>query len=148
MKDIMLNYYKHIALPACLALVFGMPLASQAGDNNATLSKDKYQYGDEYKGGMRQIGGQTGLDNATKQKFVAAYIEIRKIQGDYTSKLENIDNEKKAQELQKRAQVRMVEVVKNHDMTVNEYNQIVSIISSDSELRREVENMAQTRTAG
>ncbi|MDZ7735097.1 MAG: DUF4168 domain-containing protein [Gammaproteobacteria bacterium] len=141
MKDIMLNYYKHIALPACLALVFGMPLASQAGDNNATLSKDKYQYGDEYKGSMEQIGGQTGLDNATKQKFVAAYIEIKKILGDYTGKLETVSDEKKARELQKQAQVKMSEVVESNDMTVHEYNQIVSIISSDSELRREIENM-------
>lgn len=146
MKDIMLNYYRYIALPACLALVFGMPLTSQAGGNNATLSKDKYQYGDEYKGGMEQIGGQSGLDNATKQKFVDAYIEIKKIQGDYTGKLENINDENKARELQKQAQVKMIEVVKSNDMTVREYNRVVSAIGSDPELWTEIETMARSRS--
>jgi len=147
MRDIMLNYYKHIALPACLTLIFGMPLFVQAADDTTTMSEEKYKQADEYSEDMGQTGGRAQLNAETKQKFVNAYIEIRGIRDKYAGRMENINDEQKARELQEQAQSEMVEIVEQNDMTVHEYNQVVSAIGSDPELRMEIEQMAQAKNA-
>lgn len=146
MKDIMLNYYKHVALPACLALLFGMPLAVSAQDADKGAAPTEQGAPPE-----RGAGGETGSDSAqvddqTKEKFVEAYVEIKGIQKKYTEKLENVEDKDKARELQKQAQAEMVEVVESNDLSVHEYNKVVGAISSDPELRMEIEKMAQART--
>ena len=143
MRDVMLNYYKNIALPACLALLFGMPLcASAANDNTNTAGEQREQARDA----TDKNNGNTKVDQGTKRKFVAAYVKIKDIQNKYTKKLENVSDKSKAQELQKQAQAEMVKVVKSNDMTVHEYNEVVSAISNDPELRMEIEKMAQAQS--
>lgn len=143
MKDIMLNYYKHIALPACLAIVFGMPLAAQAADPAAGDNTTSEQKQGAAPGKNAGKPGSSQVDQKTKEKFVGAYIEIKDVQQKYTKKLEKVNDEEKARELQKQAQAEMVEIVKSNDMSVNEYNQVVGAISSDPELRMEIEKMAK-----
>lgn len=152
MKNIMLNYYKHIAMPACLALVFGMPLAVSAQGATPPAEDPAAQENQPPRGNAdapsEQMGdpaGQTEVDDATKEKFVGAYIEIKDIQQEYTQKLEQVDDENQARDLQKQAQAEMVEVVESNGMTVHEYNQVVGAISSDPELRMEIEEMAQAQ---
>lgn len=142
MKDTMLNYYKHIALPACLAIIFGMPLATHAADNAADPQGNAPPPSED----MGNTGGNVELDDATKEKFVGAYIEIKDVQQKYTQKLENVNDESKARELQKQAQAEMVEIVESNDMSVHEYNEVVGAISSDPELRMEIEKMAKAQT--
>lgn len=152
MKDTMLNYYKYLALPACLALVFGMPLSAQAQGAGAQPSdqgpptEGAPAENAPAEGDMGQPGGGVELDDQTKEKFVGAYVEIKDVQQKYTKKLEDVSNEDKARELQKEAQAEMVEIVESNDMSVNEYNEVVGAISSDPELRMEIEEMAQARS--
>ena len=142
MRDIMLNYYKHIALPACLALLFGMPLSASAADENANMDKEQQEQANSP--GNKKAGGAS-IDQGTKEKFVGAYVEIKDIQNKYSKKLESVSDKNKAQKLQKQAQAEMVSVVKDNDMTVNEYNEVVSAISNNPELRMEIEKMAQAQ---
>ncbi len=153
MKDTMLNYYKHIALPACLAIVFGMPFAVQAAGNAADPAADPQGNAPPTEGNapppsddMGTAGGDVNLDDATKQKFVGAYVEIKDIQQKYTEKLENVNDEGEARELQQQAQAEMVEIVENNDMSVHEYNEVVGAISSDPDLRMEIEQMAKAQS--
>lgn len=146
MRDIMLNYHKYIALPACLALLFGMPLAVPAADDSTNMNREAHEQSNDTNRKNVQSDANTELDQGTKQKFVNAYVEIKDIQTKYSKKLENVSDEGKAQELQKQAQSEMVKIVKSNDMTVQEYNEIVNAISSDPELRMEIEKMAQAQT--
>lgn len=147
MKDIMLNYYKHIALPACLALVFGMPLSATAqGADTGAAPPERGAPPEQGAGDMGKQKQSANLDEATKKKFVDAYVEIKDIQKKYTKKLENVEDKAKAQSLQKKAQEEMVKVVESNDMSVKEYNKVVGAISSDPELRMEIEKMAQARS--
>ncbi len=144
MKDIMLNYYKHIALPACLALIFGMPLAVQADHHDSEAGNDDKQ---ERQQDTTANGDSSNvdLDAKTKEKFVAAYVEIKDVQKKYSKQMENMDDQSKARELQKQAQAEMVKIVESNDMTVEKYNQVVSAISNDPDLRMEIEKMAKTQ---
>ncbi|MDZ7735098.1 MAG: DUF4168 domain-containing protein [Gammaproteobacteria bacterium] len=140
MKDIIYNYSKQIVVPASLALVFAMPLSVQAqgaGEQPPT------------EGGGQppaaEGAGGANIDGQTKEKFVAAYVEIRDVQQEYTEKLQNVDDEGKARELQQQAQAEMVEIVEDNGMSVEEYNQLVGAISNDPELRKEIEQKARAQ---
>lgn len=130
MRNILLNC-KHMVLSACVALTFGMPLAANA------------QAAAEDPGQGQRGNAATDIDSDTKEKFVAAYVEIRDIQQKYTEKLQNAEDKAKAQQLQKQAQAEMVETVEDKGLTVKEYNQTVNAMSNDPELRQEVEQKAQ-----
>lgn len=132
MKDIICKYSKQIAVPASLALVFAMPLSVQA------------QAAGEQPPAA-EAGGGANIDGQTKEKFVAAYVEIRDVQQEYTEKLQNVDDEGKARELQQQAQAEMVGIVEDNGMSVEEYNQLVGAISNDPELRKEIEQKAQAQ---
>lgn len=142
MKHILLNHYKHIALQACLVFLFGIPVAAtaQGAEQGAAPSKD----GASPAGDSGRGSGQ--VDDKTKEKFVDAYIKVKGIQKKYTQKLHNMEDIDQARRLQKQVQAEMVKVVEDSDMSVQEYNEVVDAISSDPELRMEIEKMAQGRT--
>ncbi len=135
MKQTMQKICKQVALPASLALVFGMPLTAQAeeaksqGEQKATAES-----------------GSTDIDQQTKEKFVDAYVEIKDVQQKYTKQLENVDDKQKARKLQEQAQAEMVKIVEQSNMTVKNYNQVVNAISKDAELRMEIEKMAKAES--
>jgi len=132
MKDIICKYSRQIAVPASLALVFAMPLSVQA---QATGEQPP----------ATEAGGGANIDSQTKDKFVAAYVEIRDVQQEYTEKLQNVDDEGKARELQQQAQAEMVEIVEDNGMSVEKYNQLVGAISNNPELRKEIEQRTQAQ---
>jgi len=138
MKDLMTHYYKHIALPAGLALVFGMPLAAHA--QGAAEQQDQGAYSE---GAAPGAGASADIDADTKEKFIAAYGEIRDVQQEYTRKLQNVEDKGKARELQQQAQTEMVNIVEDNGLSVEEYNQLVGAISNDPELRKEIEQKVQ-----
>lgn len=136
MRSILKNYYKAVAMPSCLALMFGMPLVAVAADPGMDPQAETYQD----LGG--DAPGQT-LDPQTKEQFVAAYVEIQDIQNVYSEKLQAAADEDQAREIQQQAQDEMIQAVENNGMSINEYNEVVGIISADPELRMEIEELAQ-----
>lgn len=134
MKDTMIKYYKHVALPACLALMFGMPLSVQAQGAEG--------------GGQPPTQGEgapANIDSETKEKFITAHVEIRDVQQEYSKKLQSVEDKNKAQELQQQAQTEMVEIVEDNGLSVEQYNQIAGAMRNDPELRQEIEQRAQAQ---
>lgn len=135
MQQTMQKICKQFALPASLALVFGMPLAAQAeqgksqGEQKATAESSS-----------------TDIDQQTKEKFVDAYVQIKDVQQKYTKQLKNVKDKQKARKLQEQAQAEMVKIVEQSDMSVKNYNQVVNAISKDAELRMEIEKMAKAES--
>ena len=137
MQQIMQKICKQVALPASLALVFGMPLTTQA---------EQAQSQGEQKA-MTDESGSTDLDQQTKKKFVDAYVQIKDVQQKYTNQLENVKDKQKARKLQEQAQSEMVQIVEQSEMTVKNYNKVVNAISKDAELRMEIEKMAKSESS-
>jgi hypothetical protein len=146
MRSILTNYYKTIAMPSCLALIFGMPLAAIAADPGMDRSyhEEQHQGGDAYQDLGGDAPAQT-LDPQTKEQFVAAYVEIQEIQNEYSEKLQGAADEDQARDIQQQAQDEMIQAVENNGMSINEYNEVVGIISADPELRMEIEELAQAQ---
>lgn len=140
MRSILRNYYKTVAMPSCLALMFGMPLGAVAADPG--MDPEHQQHGETYQDLGAEPQAQT-LDPQTKEQFVAAYVEIQDIQNVYSEKLQTAADEDQAREIQQQAQDEMIQAVENNGMSINEYNEVVGIISADPELRMEIEELAQ-----
>ena len=135
MQQTMQKICKQVALPASLALVFGMPLTAQA---QAAKSEGEQKAAAE--------SASPKIDQQTKEKFVAAYVEIKDVQQKYTKQLKDIKDKQKARKLQEQAQAEMVKIVEDSDMTVKNYNKVVNAISKDAELRMEIEKMAKAES--
>lgn len=83
-------------------------------------------------------GGQASIDDATLDKFASAYGEIQEIHDDYSGRLQEVDNQDEAMELQREAQGEMLQVVRENDLSVREYNHVATMMNQDPELRERV----------
>jgi len=85
------------------------------------------------------------LDQETKEKFIAAYIDVREIQNDYTAKLQNVTDQNEAQELQQQAQQEMMSAVESNGMSVTDYNAVTQVVANDPELLDEIQQLISAR---
>ncbi|MEX2517174.1 MAG: DUF4168 domain-containing protein [Gammaproteobacteria bacterium] len=129
---------KAFALPAGLIILLGAPLTIVAQQQQ----EEGHPTG---KQGMPSEAPTAAaeLDAETKEKFVTAYVDIQQIQVKYTEQLQQADDEAKAREIQEKAQNEMVQAVEGSGMSVTEYNEVVAVISSDPDLRMEIEEKAK-----
>lgn len=67
--------------------------------------------------------------------FADAYVEIEDIREQYQPQLEEVEDPERAQELQREANLEMMEVIEAQGMTPEEYNEIAMAVSQDEELR-------------
>jgi len=88
--------------------------------------------------------GET-LDPQTKKKFIKAFSEVQDIQTEYTRKLEQVNDQSRAQALQQEAQQEMISAVKEQGLSVADYNQITQIVSNNPELMAEIQEKARGR---
>ena len=73
-------------------------------------------------------------------QFVTAYVEVQKINQDYSAQLQAAAEPERATELQQEAQRKMQQAVTESGLTVPEYQQIASIAGQDAELRERIQN--------
>ncbi|MFW6179389.1 MAG: DUF4168 domain-containing protein, partial [Desulfohalobiaceae bacterium] len=73
--------------------------------------------------------------------FASSYVQIQDIQQEYSDELSEMEDEEEAQKLQEKYTERMVDVVREEGLDVEEYNQIGQAMNSDNELREEIESM-------
>lgn len=78
------------------------------------------------------------VDDQTVADFASALSEIQGIQQDFSQKLQNVEDQEKARELQQQAQEQMVAAVERNDLSVNEYNQVAQAMSRDQQLRERI----------
>lgn len=75
------------------------------------------------------------------ESFMMARAEVREIQSDYSSRLQDVDDDQKVAELQAEAQEKMVEAVQGEDLTVEEFNEIARKANSDPEFNERLQEM-------
>lgn len=81
--------------------------------------------------------------DAQLEKFVNASKKVAVISQEYTPKLQSSTDEATRQEVYREADEKMVGVVRNEGMTVDEFNGINQAIQQDPALMERVQNIAQ-----
>lgn len=77
------------------------------------------------------------------EKFVSASKKVAVISQEYTPKLQSSTDETTRQEVYREADEKMVKVVRNEGMTVDEFNGINQAIQQDPALMQRVQNIAK-----
>lgn len=119
-----------------LAAAIGLGAAISA----APLAAQEYQQSNPQQASAENVGGEK-LD-----KFVDALAEISVIREAVAVELEAADDMEQAQKLQQEAQAEMIEAVETAGLTVEEYNQIATVMGSDPELAERVRNRLEERS--
>jgi hypothetical protein len=83
------------------------------------------------------------VDSATVDRFVVAFADVRDLQEKFSRQLENVESQEEAQALQQEAQQQMVNAVEEAGLNVSDYNQVVSAMEHNPELRNEILSRAQ-----
>lgn len=119
-----------------LVALFGMGLTLGMSANTYAQAQGGAQQQQQ-----QQQGGQPAakdIDEASLNKFKDAFAEVNSIRESFAGKLENVEDSKKAQELQQEAQENMVSAVENAGLSVQEYNQIFAAVQQNPELQEKV----------
>ncbi|MCG5535903.1 DUF4168 domain-containing protein [Ectothiorhodospira mobilis] len=88
---------------------------------------------------------QMEVDPNTLDTFVDAFVAVQEIRDDFASRLEGVEDQSKAQELQQAAQEEMISAVKDQGMSVEDYNRVAMSLQNDPEMLQKVQEMAQER---
>lgn len=94
--------------------------------------------GQPQQGQPAQPPAEVNISDAQLEKFVTAFGEVRELEQAFTRELEEIDNQEEAQALQQSTQQKMMGAVEDSGLSVEEYNEIVSAMRQDPELREEI----------
>lgn len=87
--------------------------------------------------------GEAEFSEGQLESFMMARAEVREIQAEYSSRLQDVTDDQEVARLQTEAQKKMVEAVQDEDLTVEEFNQIARKANSDSEFREQLQELAE-----
>ncbi|MGM8226882.1 DUF4168 domain-containing protein [Cellvibrio sp. ARAG 10.3] len=82
---------------------------------------------------------QPQISEEKVDQFVTAYVEVQKINQEYSEQLQATEAPEKATELQQEAQTKMQEAVADSGLTIPEYQQIASRAGQDQDLRARIQ---------
>ena len=82
---------------------------------------------------------QPQISEEKVDQFVTAYVEVQKINQEYSEQLQATEVPEKATELQQEAQTKMQEAVTHSGLTIPEYQQIASRAGQDQDLRARIQ---------
>jgi predicted ATPase with chaperone activity len=87
-------------------------------------------------------GGDTNFDKEQIESFAAAQGDLRQIQQEYASQIQQAEGEKSAQ-LQKEAQQEMVAAVEDAGLSVKEFNRISQAARNDQQLKERIQSASE-----
>ncbi|MDR9500681.1 MAG: DUF4168 domain-containing protein [Desulfurivibrionaceae bacterium] len=124
------RFLSAVALSLALAAT---PAMAQSGSNQGAATQQQMQQ-------------QLNFDDATLQNFVAATGALGDIQVDFAQRLEGVQDQKKAMDIQKEMNEKMVKAVQDAGLEVQTYNAIANKMSVDEELKNKVIDMQKKQT--
>jgi hypothetical protein len=86
---------------------------------------------------------QQNFDDATVQKFVTATAELGKIQDKFAQRLEGVQDQEEAMEIQQEINKKMVKAVEVAGLDVQTYNAFANKMNADEEFRNKVTKMQE-----
>ncbi len=78
------------------------------------------------------------VDDATIDKFADAYADVQSIQQDFSQQLQGVESDEQARVLQMKAQEQMISAVEGAGLSVQDYNNVVTMMDQDPGLRQKV----------
>ena len=132
---------KRIIRTTTIAAALGMAAALAAAP--ALAQQEGYERSPQQQ---QQQGQPAEVSEAKLDKFVDALAEIRTIQQEVSVELEAASDTQEAQELQQQAQQKMIEAVQEAGLSVEEYNQIASLMNSDPEIQERIHSKLEQRS--
>lgn len=79
------------------------------------------------------------------EDFVDAYLEVEAIRTEFADRLQGVDNEADAQNLREATQLEMVQAVEAQGISVEQYNEVATMMQQDPDLRDAVVAMIESR---
>jgi len=139
------NFWKILCplLIGCFTLAVTPAMAQQ--DGGSGYGGQKGQQSQQGQQGQGQYGQQPGqkadFEDKTVEKFAEAHKEVRDLQSDYSSELQEANDENQARDLQSKYREKIMDVIEKNDLSVQKYNEISMAMQRDSDLREKVEDM-------
>ncbi|WP_404364025.1 DUF4168 domain-containing protein [Marinobacter sp.] len=84
---------------------------------------------------------QASYNDAELKQFIEAQKDINGIRDEYMTKIENVDSQEKAQELQIEANGEMAEAIDEAGLDIPTYNAIATAYNSNPQVRDRVDSM-------
>lgn len=97
----------------------------------------------EQQGQQMQQPETIEVSDQQLEQFADAQIEIAGIQQDFSSRLQQVEDPEKAQELQRQANEEMTTAVEDAGLDVESFNQIAMAIQNSPELQQQLTEMLQ-----
>lgn len=122
-------------------LSLGLPMSvAMAQDYNGANQSQQNRYERQQQGAYGAAQQQKEFDEATLKKFAKAHTKITKTQIEYSQKIHQTSDQQKAQSLQIEAQDKMLGIIKNNGLTIEDYNAIALQMNTDPELIKKIES--------
>lgn len=125
----------HVIIACALALVFFLcaPAAAQSQDTGQQQQMQQQETPD--------------FSDARIEKTAEAYTEITKIREQYQDEFSQAESSEQAQELQTKINKKITDAIEQNDMSVEQYNEVITAAQTDEDLRAElldrIRNMRQ-----
>lgn len=147
------NFWKILCplLIGCFTLAITPAMAQQndgyGGQQGQQEQGQQGQQGQSQQGqqGQGQYGQQpeqkADFEDETIEKFAEAHKDVQDLQSDYSSELQEADDENQARDLQSKYREKIMDVIEKNDLDVEKYNEISMAMQRDSDLREKIEGM-------
>lgn len=81
------------------------------------------------------------------EQFVDAYINLSDVREDYTTRVQEAEDQEEAQAIQEEANEAMTAAIEDAGLSMEEYQEVAMAINADSEIRERVTSMLEERDA-
>ncbi|WP_323751338.1 DUF4168 domain-containing protein [Marinobacter sp.] len=126
-----------VSVTASLALLAATPTMAQQQDqqNPANPQTESPGYSDPAAAGTQS----TNFSDAQLKEFIEAQDGVMEVRDEYIEKIEAADSQQKAQELQMKANEKMVSAIQDAGIEISTYNAIATAYSSEPKIRNRVD---------
>lgn len=136
---------KRLAFGSVCALTLGMA-SSLAMAQGAPHEDPTQQQGAEQHYGAEQYGApaehqQAEVSDDQLKTYAEAEKKVQEIRDEFQQQMPNAETPEEAQALQQEAQEEMVSAVEDSGLSVEEYNQIASLVQTNPELRDRIDSL-------
>ncbi|MFO7860051.1 MAG: DUF4168 domain-containing protein [Desulfosalsimonas sp.] len=116
----------HLIIACALALVCFLcaPAAAQSQDTGQQQQQQQQETPD--------------FSDDRIQKTAEAYTEITKIREEYQDEFSQAEDSEQAQELQTRINEKITDAIEQNDMSVEDYNEVITAAQTDEDLRADL----------
>lgn len=117
----------HVIIACALALAFFLcaPAAAQSQDTGQQQQQMQQKETPDFS-------------DARIDKTAEAYTEITKIREQYQDEFSQAEDSEQAQELQTKINKKITDAIDQNDMSVEEYNEVITAAQTDEDLRAEL----------